>query len=257
MTARIAGGQAADNDTPNSEAASNEAPFGGFVTGGAATTLPAQLFVEVLPEIEDEAELRVTLYALYAVQRRRGQLRAVRGRDLATEAPLVRSLERLGGVDTLAVALGRAVERGTLLGCPLDDGDTLYFVNNEGGRRNLVRVQSGALAVPGAAPLAVPVVRRERPAQVYEQEIGTITPSVAEALAEATERYPEQWIVDALREAAKANARSWRYADAILRRWHEEGREAKDATTTGDSGATTRDHDPFARVVRRSWPPEH
>ncbi len=241
----------------DAEPATNEAPFGGFATGGAATTLPAQLFVEVLPEIEDEAELRVTLYALYAVQRRRGQLRAVRGRDLATEAPLVNSLERLGGLDTLAPALGRAVERGTLLGCPLDDGDTLYFVNNEGGRRNLLRVQSGALTVPGAAPLVVPVVRREGPAQVYEQEIGTITPSVAEALAEATDRYPEQWIVDALREAAKANARSWRYADAILRRWDEEGREAKDATTTGDLGAATRDHGPYERVVRRSWPPEH
>ena len=257
MTARTAGEQAASSEATNSEAASNDPPFGGFATGGAATTLPAQLFVEVLPEIEDEAELRVTLHALYAVQRRRGQLRAVRGRDLAMEAPLVRSLERLGGVDALAPALGRAVQRGTLLGCPLDDGDTLYFVNNEGGRRNLLRVQSGSLAVPDAAPLAAPVVRRDRPAEVYEQEIGTLTPSVAEALAEAVERYPEQWIVDALREAAKANARSWRYADAILRRWDEEGREAKDATTSGDSGATTRDDDPFARVVRRSWPPEH
>ena len=47
-------------------------PFAGFVAGGAATTLPAQLFVELLPQIDDEAELRVTLYALYAIQRRRG-----------------------------------------------------------------------------------------------------------------------------------------------------------------------------------------
>ena len=55
-------------------------PFEGFVTGGAAVTLPAQLFVELLPELHDEAELRVTLYALYAIGRCRGALRAVRGR---------------------------------------------------------------------------------------------------------------------------------------------------------------------------------
>ena len=247
MTAREAPGEAAS-------AGVVDAPFAGFVTGGAATTLPSQFFVEVLPEIDDEAELRVTLYALYAVQRRRGQLRAVGGRELAGDAPLLRSLEPLGGLAALAPALERAVARGTLLACPLDDGETLYFVNNEGGRRNLLRVQSGALAVPGASVAAVPVVRRERPAQVYEQEIGTITPSVAEALAEAVERYPEQWIVDALREAARANARSWRYAEAILRRWDEEGREEKDATAERDSGAAAREDDPFARVVRRSWP---
>ncbi|MEE8337948.1 MAG: DnaD domain protein [Dehalococcoidia bacterium] len=232
-----------------------EPPFAGFVTGGAATTLPAQLFVDVLPEIEDEAELRVTLYALYAIARRRGPLRAVSARELASEAPLARSFERLGGVEAVAPALAQAAARGTLLACPLDDGDTLYFVNNEGGRRNLTRVRSGALPVPGAAPRPTPLVdapRPARPAQVYEQEIGTLTPSVAEALAEAGARFPEQWIVDALREAAKSNARSWRYAAAILERWDTEGRS--DASAERDSRTAERGDDPYARVVRRSWP---
>ena len=231
-------------------------PFAGFVTGGAAITLPAQLFVELLPEIDDEAELRVTLYALYAIGRRRGELRAVRAGELRAEAALLRSLERMGGGGAVAPALERATRRGTLLPCPLEDGDALYFVNSEGGRRNRMRVLSGALEVPGAAPL--PPARGEaperpqRPAQVYEQEIGTLTPSVAEALAEAGARYPEQWIVDALREAAQRNARSWRYAQAILRRWDEEGRD--DETAGRDAGAAAPRDDPYARVIRRSWP---
>ena len=227
--------------------------FEGFLTGGAATTLPAQFFVELLPAIDDEAELRVTLYALYAIARRRGELRAVRAAELAAEAPLLRALERLGGSPALASALARAAERGTLLACPLDDGDTLYFVNSEGGRRNLLRVQSGALAPPGAAPAAAPSPRPERPAQVYEREIGTLTPAVAEALAEAVERYPEQWIVDALREAARSNARSWRYAEAILRRWDREGKD--DARAERSAGGTARPgDDPYAHVIRRTWP---
>jgi len=224
------------------------------MTGGAAVTLPAQLFVEVLPEIDDEAELRVTLYALYAIGRRRGELRAVRAGELRDEAPLRRLLERLGGVDALAPALERAASRGTLLACPLDDGDTLYFVNSEGGRRNLLRVQSGALETAAARPLPGPPPQRpERPVQVYEQEISTLTPSVTEALAEAAERYPEQWIVDALRLAAQRNARSWRYAEGILRRWEAEGRD--DATAEGRPGSAAPDgEDPYAHVVRRSWP---
>jgi hypothetical protein len=39
-------------------------PFEGFVAGGVAVTLPAQLFTELLPVIDDPVELRVTLYAM-------------------------------------------------------------------------------------------------------------------------------------------------------------------------------------------------
>ncbi len=225
--------------------------FQGFVTGGTAITLPAQLFAELLPEFYDPSELLVTLYALYAIGRRRGELRAVRGSDLAVETPLIQSLERIGGGSTsLAAALERAVDRGVLLACPLDDDDTLYFVNSEGGRRNLLRVRSGALGPPAAAPLTVPAGERpQRPARVYEQEIGALTPVLVEALVEAGERYPEFWIVDALREAAKSNARSWRYAEAILRRWEAEGKH--DATTDGDSGNAAGDDDPYAHLVHR------
>ena len=96
------------------------------------------------------------------------------------------------------------------------------------------------------------------PARVYEQEIGALTPGVAEALAEAAERYPEEWVGDALRLAARHNARSWAYAEAILRRWESDGRdggdeEAADGATRGDPAASARrDHGPYERVIRRS-----
>ena len=229
-------------------------PFAGFVAGGAATTLPAQLFVELLPQIDDEAELRVTLYALYAIQRRRGPLRAVRGSELAAESPLARALASRGGAEAVPAALDRAVARGTLLACALADGDALYFVNSEGGRRALLRVQSGALDAPGARvrERPPPALPPDRPAAVYEQEIGTLTPAVAEGLARAAERYPEQWTVDALRLAATSNRRSWRYVDGILRRWEVEGRD--DETSEGAAPGADAGDDPFARVVRRSWP---
>jgi DnaD/phage-associated family protein len=226
-------------------------PFEGFVAGGAAVTLPAQLFVEVLPDIADEAELRVTLYALYAIARRRGALRAVRRSELAREAPLARTLAAHGGIEALDGALVAAVRRGTLLSCALSDGDTLYLVNNEAGRRALPRVTAGALAVPGAVATApVPSVERTaRPAQVYEQEIGALSPSVSDALARASERWPEEWIVEALRLAAVRNARSWRYAEAILERWEREG---KDDGTTGRVVEGDRNHGPYDRYIVRS-----
>jgi DnaD/phage-associated family protein len=227
--------------------------FAGFVSGGAATTLPAQFFVEVLPAIEDEAELRVTLYALYAIARRRGQLRAVRGSELVAEPPLAHSFAHRGGAEAIRAALEQAVARGTLLACPLADGDALYFVHNEAGRRAMMRVRAGALPVAGARPLPPPPDSRpSRPAQVYEQEIGVLTPAVAEALSAAVERWPEAWVVEAIRLAAMRNARSWRYAAAVLERWEAEGRD--DATTRSAAARTpaTRDHGDYERVIRRS-----
>ncbi len=226
-------------------------PFEGFRTGAPAVTLPAQFFADLLPQIDDSAELRVTLVALFAIQRRRGALRAVRRSELAAEPALLGALEWHGGGAAIETALAAAVARGGLLACDLEDGDALIFVNNAAGRRQLERVQSGATEVPrGAVAAGPPRAAASRPVTVYEQEIGALTPAVSASLAEAEERFPADWIVEAIHEAALANARSWRYAAAILERWQTEGRD--DAAPGQDPGSAAAD-DAYERVVRRSY----
>jgi len=63
--------------------------------------------------------------------------------------------------------------------------------------------------------------------KVYEQEIGALTPFVREEMLDAIEHYPRDWILDAIRESAKSNARNWKYTLAILKRWKAEGRDAQ------------------------------
>ncbi len=220
-------------------------PFEGFRAGQRAQAVPVQFFTEVLPAIEDADELRVTLYALYALGRP-GRQAALRVSALAGEPPLARALGDRAAEAT-AVAVEAAVARGVLLTLPLEDGDALVFVNNEGGRRLRERVASGAEAIPGVRPAPrVTAAATGTPSAVYEQEIGLLSPSVGAALAEAEQAYPGAWIVDALREAARQNKRSWSYAEAILRRWQAEGRG--DETTTGHPG---RSADPYAHLYRR------
>jgi DnaD/phage-associated family protein len=60
--------------------------------------------------------------------------------------------------------------------------------------------------------------------RVYEREIGIITGSISDALIEAEKDYPPEWIEAALKEAAVNNKRSWKYAEAILKRWKIEGK---------------------------------
>ena len=59
--------------------------------------------------------------------------------------------------------------------------------------------------------------------QLYEENIGPLTPMLAEALGEAEDTYPLEWIEEAIRIAVEKNKRNWRYAAAILERWQREG----------------------------------
>ncbi len=66
----------------------------------------------------------------------------------------------------------------------------------------------------------------ERPSvyALYEQNIGLLTPILAERLQEAEGRYPAEWIESAFEEAVTNNKRNWRYIERILERWAAEGK---------------------------------
>jgi hypothetical protein len=58
--------------------------------------------------------------------------------------------------------------------------------------------------------------------EAYEDAIGVSTPAVIHELNAAAERWPEQWIVEALRLTSVQEQPSWRYAQGILRRMERE-----------------------------------
>jgi DnaD/phage-associated family protein len=89
---------------------------------------------------------------------------------------------------------------------------------------------SGSEDVPPPATAEIPEQGPEqdptpRPTifKLYESEIGPLTPMIADALKAAEKDYPADWLSMAFREAADHNKRSWKYAEAILKRWKVEG----------------------------------
>jgi len=58
---------------------------------------------------------------------------------------------------------------------------------------------------------------------LYEREMGIISPMIMEELVYAEKDYPIEWIECAFKEAATHNKRSWKYAQAILKRWKIDG----------------------------------
>lgn len=62
--------------------------------------------------------------------------------------------------------------------------------------------------------------------RAYEETIGLLTPAIAAKIEAALETIPHQWIIEALQISAEQNKRNWAYANAILRRWQEQGKDS-------------------------------
>ncbi len=75
----------------------------------------------------------------------------------------------------------------------------------------------------------MPPVERSNIFTLYEQNIGALTPLVADMLTGAEKEYPPDWLQEAFEIAVARNVRNWKYVEAILKRWKEKGRdEGKD-----------------------------
>jgi DnaD/phage-associated family protein len=153
-------------------------------------------------------------------------MRYLRFEDLSSDEGLLSSLAETSDsqrpVSTLRAALDRAVARGTFLRVkpPARAGTgVLYFANSPKGRAAVEAISSGEW------PDDVESGARPNIFTLYEQNIGILTPLIAEELREAEEDYPAPWIEEAFREAVSLNKRSWRYIHAILERWSTEGKD--------------------------------
>jgi DnaD/phage-associated family protein len=207
--------------------------FAGFSAGKQPTTpIPNLFFSDLLPVIDDLAELKVTLHLFWLIGRKRGALRYARVTELLKDEQLLAGLvtESAAGEEVLHGALERAVARGTLLHATVHRGEASeewYMVNSPAGREVLNKLRDGDLDL--LADISEDLqLQMERPTifVLYEQNIGMLTPMIAEELREAERLYPGPWIADAFREAVSGNKRSWKYVQAILERWRAEGRGA-------------------------------
>jgi DnaD/phage-associated family protein len=207
--------------------------FAGFPAGKAASTpLPNLFFSDLLPAIDDLGELKVTLYAFWALGRQRGPRRCLRLADLRQDKLLLNALAAKGlpAQAALDEALERAVARGTLLKVAAQGrAEAAYFLlNSPRGRAAAEELVQGTWSPdPGQGQARL---QAERPNiyVLYEQNLGALTPLLAETLHEAAATYPASWIEDAIRLAVENNVRRWRYVQAILEDWRTKGRDERE-----------------------------
>jgi len=170
------------------------------VAEGEVTPLPESFFTFEIAQIKDIAELKVILHFSHLLSRKQGHPGVVtRGELLAHCAPVMGEKEFHRG-------LKLAVERGVILSSRGDggEGEEVYF----------------------SRKISEPTPRQSNIFALYEENIGLITPLIAEELKEAEKRYPGKWIEEAFREAVVLNKRSWRYIARILENWASGGKDS-------------------------------
>jgi DnaD/phage-associated family protein len=208
--------------------------FTGFTDHETFSRVPDSFFRHLLPGIDTADELKVTLYAIWRFEHMESRVRFLREKDFAGLVP-----------DPLA-ALEKAVQRGSLLKVlPSPAGknnpggkEVLYFLNSPRGRAAAGAYGQGTWSPD--EPASFPPPERPNIFKIYEENIGPLTPLLADALKDAELNYPPEWIVEALAEAVLNNKRSWKYVEAILRRWKDEG-HAKEQDRRDVEGLRGRD----------------
>jgi DNA replication protein len=204
--------------------------FKGFPAQSRLVRIPEAFFQEILPNISEIDELRVTLYSFWYLERLDQPLKFLSINDYLRDKTFMHSL----GDDCqkcLFSGLQKAGARGTLL-CSSElqpeAKDTLILANTPRGRAVIKALQSGKYTIDQLAnsPTQMDVLRPNI-FELYEQNIGAITPMMAEILKDAETLYPPAWIEEAIELAVQNNSRRWKYVEAILRKWKENGRDGE------------------------------
>ncbi len=220
---------------------SSSGRFTGFQKGTQYTPVPNPLFGHLLEQIQDLAELKVTLRGIWMLHRMRSQPQMARLGEFLRDTALLRGLRGSGAggaKQEIRRGLELAVARGSFLLHRPDGGGedaAVYLLNTESGRADLARMRRDP--IPGSIPSsmktnALPEELLDEPPgekpsifSLYEDNVGVLSPLLAQELTEAEDRYPQSWINQAFKIAVSENKRSWRYIAGILRRWAAEGKD--------------------------------
>ena len=201
-------------------------PFNGFPRNMRYTPLPNVFFSQLAVDVQDVAELKVVLYIFYLLYQKKGYPKYVTEHELLSDRALVSGV---GGAAEIRRGLQLSLDRGVLIRCDLQrEGKpiVLYLLNSQEGQEACDKIKNGDVDVAALPVREVYEAGVPSPNifELYERNIGMLTPMIGEELKEAEQLYPASWIEDAFKEAVSRNKRSWKYIETILKRWASEGR---------------------------------
>lgn len=189
--------------------------------------IPTGFFGSLLSEIDNLDELKLILVVFWAFHKDQETLTIFSLDGLAGEEKIMKIFNH--DLPRVKNAIDKSLARGSLLHLidPKSNSE-FYLLNTPESRAVINKVVSGSITLEDACSIDVLLPHeKENIFRLYEENIGAITPLIAEVLQEDEKLFPMTWIRDAIKEAVEHNVHTWKYVHAILESWQKEGRDGK------------------------------
>jgi len=189
---------------------------------------------DIVAEIHDVLQLKVLLFSIWLVQQSGDDANALILSDFFAYPEFIDTLgdTTIEAREFLFKGLEANLTSGFLAGNNIDairQGNSFYLQTVRGKQAAQLlgdRAQVITTSSSGENTKGPNLFR------LYEENIGPITPLMADELKDAEKEYPFAWLEEAIQIAVVNNVRRWRYIQAILKSWKEEGRNGRDQRNT-------------------------
>ena len=205
----------------------------GFTDSTKYLGLPVNIFNQILENIEDITDFKILLRVIYLSQTKKGKYLFCSINELLSDRILMRTLQKTHPQSDKKQIIKNSLNKLITLELIIQvvsksNQETSYLLNTKFNRN----IPHGFSSNPNES--LEPWEADEYAPNIfslYEQNIATLTPIIAEKLIEAQESYPSDWIHEAFAEAVKNNKRNWSYISSILTKWNIQGKYSAESAT--------------------------
>jgi len=191
------------------------------------TGIPDVFFRELLPKLDDINEIKLCLYILWKASTIGDFGMSITAADILLDKIFMSGfISSTDGTKKLVTEiLEKAVVDNIFIKIKSEciKEPNIYFINSPLGRKAASKKSQKLQPVKTTLDQIQPNIFR-----LYQENIGPLTPIIADALREAEDIYPVDWVEEAIKIAVQNNVRRWRYVESILDRWQKEGRDGTD-----------------------------
>ena len=221
-----------------------------FPKGVHFTPVPSPLLGPMLKHISSYDELVCILRFLNLIHLQKKHPKWIE-QNLLLSDEVLQSI--IGSTSVILCSLDKCIKNGIILRTSLKThGNTkVLMLNTFNAKSNIDRI------IHDGTETKLEVIESENQTEnifsLYENNIGVLNPLITEELKYAQDRYSDEWIKDAFREAVVNNARSWRYIQSILENWDTKGRTQSYSPERRNSGRNRRHIKEIGQSARKKY----
>jgi DnaD/phage-associated family protein len=192
--------------------------------------IPESFISEHLSKINDPDLFKLLLYIFWRFDKEKSQVKYITIESIIKDLAFSEFFGKSSNEIKIRILelLTKAIEQAILIICPNPEQAKidLYFYNSIRNQEIIELIKSGDLRIENLQNISLASIK-PNVFKIYEENIGPLTPMIAETLEDASNNFPINWINEAIQIAVENNVRRWKYIQAILDRWQEEGKDAR------------------------------